>query len=53
MGDNSVLMVFGLHGVTEGGNHGGTSDDEIHSMLFAYSNCRPFSDIRKNEETNL
>jgi len=40
--ENSILLVFGDHGMTEDGNHGGTSAEETDSVLFAYSK-RQFS----------
>lgn len=39
---DSLLLVFGDHGMTEDGNHGGTSELETDSVLFAYSK-RQFS----------
>jgi hypothetical protein len=39
--DRSLLLVFGDHGMTEMGNHGGSTDEERTSALFAYSK-RPF-----------
>jgi GPI ethanolamine phosphate transferase 3 subunit O len=32
----SVAFIFGDHGMTEDGNHGGGSDDEINAALFAH-----------------
>jgi phosphatidylinositol glycan class O len=37
MDDNTDLLVFGDHGMTDDGNHGGTSQTELRSVLFAYS----------------
>lgn len=34
--DDTTLIVFGDHGMTEGGNHGGGSEMELRSVLFAY-----------------
>lgn len=31
-----VALVFGDHGMTEGGNHGGGTEDEINAALFAH-----------------
>lgn len=39
--DDTLLLVFGDHGMTDDGNHGGTSRKETNSALFAYSK-RPF-----------
>ena len=37
MDDDTVIMVFGDHGMTDDGNHGGASQAELRSVLFAYS----------------
>ncbi|KAL1110552.1 hypothetical protein AAG570_008080 [Ranatra chinensis] len=37
MDANSVLFVFGDHGMTKSGDHGGDSDNEVSSALFVYS----------------
>jgi phosphatidylinositol glycan class O len=34
--DETTLIVFGDHGMTPGGNHGGGSEFELRSVLFAY-----------------
>jgi phosphatidylinositol glycan class O len=31
-----VAFVFGDHGMTEDGNHGGGSNEETHAALFAH-----------------
>jgi phosphatidylinositol glycan class O len=36
MDDNTVLLVFGDHGMTDDGNHGGASLEELRSVLFSY-----------------
>lgn len=36
MDDKTTLLVFGDHGVTEDGNHGGDSRLEMASAFFAY-----------------
>ena len=36
MDDKTTLMVFGDHGMTEEGNHGGTTDLELSTVFFAY-----------------
>jgi len=37
MDNDTILVVFGDHGMTEEGTHGGSSDREIRSALFSYS----------------
>lgn len=44
--DNTVLLVFGDHGMTEEGDHGGSSAAEVSSVLFVHSK-RPFMPISK------
>lgn len=39
--DDGVLLLFGDHGMTLEGEHGGASDDETQSALFVYSK-QPF-----------
>jgi phosphatidylinositol glycan class O len=34
LSDNSMLIVLGDHGMTEGGSHGGGSHEEIETGLF-------------------
>lgn len=36
-------MVFGDHGMTRTGDHGGDSDDEVLAGLFVYSSTKLFS----------
>lgn len=36
MDDKTTLIVFGDHGMTEDGNHGGASDLELRTVMFAY-----------------
>lgn len=36
MEEDTTLLVFGDHGMTVGGNHGGGSENELASVLFAY-----------------
>ena len=36
MDDDTTLVVFGDHGMTEEGSHGGSSELEMHTALFAY-----------------
>ena len=35
--NDTIMMVFGDHGMTKSGDHGGDSEDEIHAGLFVYS----------------
>ena len=35
-------MVFGDHGMTKSGDHGGDSEDEVHAGLFVYSPTKLF-----------
>lgn len=37
MPDDAVLMVFGDHGMTPSGDHGGDSAEETEAALFVYS----------------
>lgn len=34
--DNTTILVFGDHGLTEDGNHGGETTLEMSSAFFAY-----------------
>lgn len=36
MDDSTTLIVFGDHGMTEDGNHGGGSELELRTVMFAY-----------------
>ena len=36
MDDRTMLIVFGDHGMTEDGNHGGGSELELRTVFFAY-----------------
>jgi phosphatidylinositol glycan class O len=40
--DDTMLIVMGDHGMTDSGDHGGSSDDETEALLFAYSKSKPF-----------
>lgn len=42
MADDTMLLVIGDHGMTITGDHGGDTDDEVNSMLFAYSKKMEF-----------
>ncbi len=37
MDEETVLLVCGDHGMTDDGNHGGASQNELRSILFAYT----------------
>ena len=37
LGERSVLFVFGDHGMTRTGDHGGDSADEVDAALLIYS----------------
>ncbi|OUC46081.1 hypothetical protein D917_01682 [Trichinella nativa] len=37
MPDDTILFVFGDHGMTQNGDHGGDSEEELSAALFAYS----------------
>ena len=36
MDDQTTLVVFGDHGMTDSGNHGGGSENEMRTVIFAY-----------------
>jgi len=40
-GGETILLVFGDHGMTESGDHGGSTEEERSSALFAYSPRKP------------
>nr|XP_049461347.1 GPI ethanolamine phosphate transferase 3 [Anopheles coluzzii] len=37
MADGTTLLVIGDHGMTQTGDHGGETENEVESLLFAYS----------------
>lgn len=37
MDDDTTLVLFGDHGMTDDGNHGGGSINELKSIIFAYN----------------
>ncbi|RZC40659.1 GPI ethanolamine phosphate transferase 3, partial [Asbolus verrucosus] len=47
---NTMLFVIGDHGMTETGNHGGDSEDEVMSALFIYSK-KPLSSLGEHTDT--
>ena len=44
--DETTVVIFGDHGMTEDGSHGGSSDEEMRTVLFAYQK-KPFPMGRK------
>eukprot|EP01080_Neovahlkampfia_damariscottae_P004179 gene4179-7489_t len=50
MDNDTILMVFGDHGMTDDGNHGGESNLEIESALFVYSPLMEFNKSKNIEE---
>ncbi len=40
MDDHTTLIVFGDHGMTVDGNHGGGSELELRTVLFAYQKLK-------------
>jgi len=34
--DDTVLLVYGDHGMTNDGNHGGGTSEELKTVLFGY-----------------
>lgn len=40
--DETLLVVFGDHGMDSTGNHGGESQDEVEASLFMYSKAKTF-----------
>lgn len=57
MDNSTVLMVFGDHGMTDNGDHGGDSADEVSSALFVYSKqeylVQQFSDDKQVYQVDL
>lgn len=37
LGNDTLLLVAGDHGMTETGDHGGDSEKEVNAALFVYS----------------
>ena len=46
--DDTLLAVFGDHGMTAHGDHGGSTEEEIASSLFLYSGGPPIRTIQYN-----
>lgn len=36
MKENTILLILGDHGMTEDGNHGGCSQQETDTVIYAY-----------------
>lgn len=54
MDDETTLIVFGDHGMTEDGNHGGGSDLELRTVFFAYQKKPfPFYDTYMRHESEF
>lgn len=51
MDNNTVLFVFGDHGMNDFGDHGGASDIEVNSALFVYSKFSSKNKIDDNIKT--
>lgn len=49
MDDETTLFVIGDHGMTGTGDHGGDTDDEVNSLLFAYTKKYEFLADSKND----
>ena len=49
-----MLLVFGDHGMTDDGNHGGATLQELKSVIFAYHKQGfPMKKFEGIEETNI
>lgn len=44
------IYVFGDHGMTHDGNHGGGTDEETHAALFAHSSRSCVQDVKATDE---
>lgn len=49
MDDDTTLMLFGDHGQTIAGSHGGSSEEEMRTVFFAYQK-KPFPMSQKYQE---
>ena len=52
MDDKTTLVVFGDHGMTIDGNHGGSSELEMRTVLFSYQKT-PFPMYENYNKKNL
>ena len=50
MDSETLLLVIGDHGMTQTGDHGGDSSDEINSALFAYSRNGQISSTKRVDQ---
>ena len=46
MDDETTLVIFGDHGVTLDGSHGGSSEEEMRTVIFSYQK-KPFPMAKK------
>jgi phosphatidylinositol glycan class O len=54
MDDKTTLIVYGDHGMTEDGNHGGGSELELRTVFFAYQKQRlPFYNTYERFRSNF
>lgn len=57
MGNDTVLVIIGDHGMTEDGNHGGDSDEETGTIIFGLTKSgsffREFSSLLRGEDDFL
>lgn len=51
---DTVLLIFGDHGMTDDGNHGGATLQELKSIIFAYHKKGfPMKKLEGIEQTNI
>ena len=50
MDNSTLLLVFGDHGMTDAGNHGGDTINERNSIIFAYSKTEFDQKFKKNRK---
>lgn len=48
--DDCLLLMFGDHGMTDDGNHGGSTIEETDSGLFVYSKKKLFPSFKENND---
>lgn len=51
--DDTMMLVMGDHGMTATGDHGGSSNDEMEALIFAYSKSVPFIPTEYNENIKV